>query len=77
MRADDLHESLRAQPFRHFRILLTDGSVYEVRHPEAILVTRSTIHLYQQVETEPGVSHEVLVKLSLLHVIRTEELPPS
>ena len=36
MRAENLDEVIRAQPFRPFSLRLADGSVVEVRHPEWI-----------------------------------------
>jgi hypothetical protein len=42
MSHDDLHDKLHAMPFEHFRLHLTDGSWYDVRHPESVLVGRRT-----------------------------------
>ena len=36
---------LRRQPFEPFRIHLTDGTVYEVHHPDQCIVTFSAIHV--------------------------------
>ena len=35
MRPEDLRNFLRQKPFRPFRVTLTDGRIYEIRHPEA------------------------------------------
>lgn len=43
MRPDDIRGHLRAQPFRALRIDLSDGSSYEVRHPEMMFVTRTEV----------------------------------
>jgi len=43
MRPDDLREHLRRSPFQPLRVYLSDGSSYEVRHPEMMLVTRSEV----------------------------------
>lgn len=43
MRPDDLRELLRQQPFRPFRLYLLESTVYEVRHRDFALVTRSTV----------------------------------
>ena len=43
MRPDDIRAHLRKQPFEPFRVYLSDGSSYEVRHPELMLVTRTEV----------------------------------
>lgn len=40
MQFEDLERRLRTRPFRPFRIHLTDGASYEVRHPEMCLLGR-------------------------------------
>jgi hypothetical protein len=43
MRPDEIKEHLRTQPFRPIRIYVTDGSSYEVHHPELVFVTRMDV----------------------------------
>ena len=43
MRPDAILNHLRREPFRPIRICLSDGSSYEVRHPEMALVTRREV----------------------------------
>lgn len=43
MRPSNITEQLQRRPFKPFRIHLSDGSSYEVRHPEMALVTQATI----------------------------------
>ena len=38
MRADDLLSAIRKRPFDQFRIQISDGTTYDVRHPELIMV---------------------------------------
>jgi len=40
MSPDRILDHLRREPFRPIRVYLSDGSSYEVRHPELALVTR-------------------------------------
>jgi len=72
MRPTDLTELVRKQPFAPFRIHVTDGTRYDVRHPDRIIVLRSRAVL--AVGGENGVP-EQLEHVSLLHVVRIEELP--
>ncbi|UCF33546.1 MAG: hypothetical protein JSV78_14560 [Phycisphaerales bacterium] len=43
MRADEIRSHVRKQPFRPFRLYLTDGASYEVHHPELIYVSRREV----------------------------------
>jgi len=72
MRPTDLTELVRKQPFAPFRIHITDGTTYDVRHPDQIIVLRSRAVL--AVGGDNGVP-EQLEHVSLLHVVRIEELP--
>ena len=45
MRSKDLLEHLRRRPFRRFRLVLTDGRAFEVRHPELAMVGSSTVSI--------------------------------
>jgi hypothetical protein len=45
-------EYVQAEPFRPFRIKMASGESYEIRHPEMILVGRSTVRVYQNGEVE-------------------------
>jgi hypothetical protein len=38
MRPDAIRELLRKQPFRPFRVYVSDGATYDVAHPEAARV---------------------------------------
>jgi len=38
MRRNDLVEALRTSPFRPFRLYLSDGGTFEIRHPEILMV---------------------------------------
>ena len=72
MRPEDIRNFLRAQPFRPFRIMLTDGTAYEVGHPELVNVGRSTMFLGLPAgeEVEPLYDHFRII--DLLHIMQTE-----
>ena len=54
---------------------MTDGHSYEIRHPDAILVSRSqaTVLLQRDPQTDIMDRYE---HLGLIHIGRVEELPP-
>ena len=43
MRPDEIRGHLRREPFRPIRIYISDGSSYDVRHPELMFVSRAKV----------------------------------
>ena len=72
MRPDDILQLLRAQPFQPFRISLSDGREFEVRHPEMAMVGRSTVHV--GIPATGGLEGQIecLVNCALIHITTTE-----
>lgn len=67
MDADDFYDLLQQQPFRRFRVTLTDGRTYEVTHPECAIVGFSIVEIFF-----PNAGNRVMVSLS--HVMQIEYL---
>jgi hypothetical protein len=72
MHPDELLRMVRRQPFVPFRLHVSDGSSYEVRHPEMVLVTRRAAVL--AVPDNPTQPAERVVIVAMVHVSRLEEL---
>ena len=72
MRPEDILQLLRARPFRPFRLSLSDGSSFEVRHPELAIVARSVVVV--GVAGPEGLEGPVerTVNCALVHITRTE-----
>ena len=72
MTVKDFRELLTAQPFQPFRLVMSSGIAYEVRHPEMAFLTRTSIH----VGIDIGEDHiPANFKIcSLLHVTAIEPL---
>ncbi len=45
MRAVDIRAHLRKQPFEPFRVFMSDGATYDVRHPELAAISRTELHI--------------------------------
>lgn len=80
MTPEELRGTLQQQPFEPFRIVLTDGVGYEIRHPDLLWVGKRTA--YVGLTGKSGQTYfERSAKIDLLHVIRTEPIessaPPS
>ena len=69
MRPEEVLAFLRRQPFEPFRIHLTDGTTYEVRHPDQCMVTRSAVHV--AIPSERGYAKGIAA-YALVHINRLE-----
>lgn len=73
MSPDQLRDALKQQPFEPFRLVMTDGVGYEIRHPDLLMVGARAIVV--GLTGQPGQTYfERTVKVDLLHVIRLEPL---
>jgi hypothetical protein len=71
-----LGEYVAAEPFRPFRIKMASGQVYEIRHPEMILVGRTSVRVYSQLESN-NENTEQWHDVSLMLMETVEPLEPS
>jgi hypothetical protein len=67
----DLLLMLRAQPFIPFRIHLDDGTVYEIRHPELVLLSVASALIAFPDPDHPGLNRSWEI-VSLRHMVRLE-----
>jgi hypothetical protein len=74
MRPDDLLELVRARPFEPFRIYISDGAVYEIRHPDMVIVQRSKVTVAVPGPAGPDGPAERTVNCALMHITRTEHV---
>jgi hypothetical protein len=74
MFAKDIYELVYRQPFRPFRITLTDGRTYDVRHPELAMVGRSTVAIGLPANGDEELIYDRLVTVDLLHIMQTEHV---
>jgi len=72
MRPEDLRQFLRQQPFRPFRITLTDGSTYDIRHPELVALGRSSLVIGFAAQDEPEPVYDDYIAVSLLHIMQAQ-----
>lgn len=71
MSTRDFLDLLRRRPFVPFRIITSDGTVYEIKHPELVMAGLSSVIIGYPTENEPhAYSHYDVV--SLRHVVRLE-----
>ena len=74
MRPEDIIKLLRAQPFRPFRVFLSDGSQYDVRHPEMAIVDRSVVTVGVPGPGGLDAPMERTVLVALIHINKAEHV---
>jgi len=72
MTVQTFRDLLAARPFMPFKIVMSSGQAYEVRHPECAWLTKSDLLVGIDVE-EDGIPAEFKI-CSLLHVTTVEPL---
>lgn len=72
MTTQTFRDLLVAQPFKPFRLAMSSGQTFEVRHPEMAFVSKTSIYVGVDVDDD-GVPAEFRI-LSLLHVTAIEPL---
>jgi hypothetical protein len=74
----DILGYLRAEPFRSFRIQMTGGRVFDIRHPEMIRVGRNSLIVFTVVSDDPDVYDRwETVSLMLIESISHLEAQPT
>lgn len=63
---------MTANPFRPFRIHLSDGSHYEVTNHDAAIVEQNTVDI--GVNLDPDGIAERLVRCAILHIVKLEDM---
>ena len=80
MRRDELAEVLRHGSFRPFRLYLSDGGTFDIRHPEMMMLTRRSAIIGIVERQDNGDSGEGYpdiqrtTRVDLVHVTRIKEL---
>ena len=72
MTVQNFRELLTAQPFQPFRLVMSSGKMYDVRHPEMAFLTRTNIFVGIDI-ADDGVPADFKI-CSLLHVTAIEPL---
>ncbi len=72
MDADDLFRALKAQPFKPVRIYVSDGSHYDVKHPDQAILDRRAIYVGMGGRGEGPFQRIAIV--ANIHVTRLEPL---
>jgi hypothetical protein len=74
MRADEIRGHLDADPFVPFRVFLSDGSSYEIQHPDQVLVTTWSVEIGVPEQRPESRIYQRIAHCSLLHIVKVEKL---
>jgi hypothetical protein len=73
MTADEVKVFLHKQPFKPFRIHLSDGRTFDIRHPDFVWVLKTRIEI--GLADDPSTTTPDRAEfVSLLHVVSVEEM---
>ena len=72
--ATDFHSVLRVRPFVPFRVVTSDGTSYEIRHPELVMVAVSSAVIGYPTPGEPMTMARYDI-VSMFHIVRLEPMP--
>ncbi|HEV3255881.1 MAG TPA: hypothetical protein VG013_03285 [Gemmataceae bacterium] len=71
MSLEDLRDIVRKQPFTPFRLFVSDGSAYEVRHPEQVLLGKRSVVIGLALDPTAA-AYDRFAHVDLLHITRLE-----
>ena len=70
----DIWKAVRRRPFVPFRITLTEGSTYEIKHPEFCIVTTTSVFIGLLPTDDPDPLPQRSVEVDVSHVVKLEPL---
>ena len=70
-----LKERMNAQPFKPFRICLSDGKTYDIANHDMAFVKRNAVEI--GIDTDPDGLAECFSECAILHITRIEDLEPA
>ena len=72
MRPAQIRDHLKTQPFRPIRVHISDGSSYDIRHPEMAYVTTTQVMIALKMSTEN--LPDKVIFCDPVHITRIEPL---
>ena len=73
VRPEDVREHIIKQPFQPFRIYMSDGATFDVRHQDMCLIGRSALYVVIPDAKQPWM-YDRLAHCALTHITRIEPL---
>ena len=74
MTQEELQEAVHRRPFLPFRVVLTTGETFDIRHPDLIMVGRASAIL--GITNDPTTTaFDRTFRVDLLHIVGVQDLP--
>ena len=73
MRLTELEELMQKRPFEPFRVRMSDGRSYEIKHPEMAMLTKAFLIIGVQ-KQKRGFVFDHTVLCQLVHIVSIEVL---
>ena len=74
MRADEIRQHLDADPFIPLQVFLSDGSSYQIHHPDQALVTTWSVEIGVPEQRPESRIYQRIAHCSLLQIVKLEKL---
>lgn len=76
MNQDFIRKWTRAQPFRPFRLRLTDGTVYDIHDPDLVAASRNeAVVIAPSSARRDGSAHDEPFFVSYFHILEIQPVP--
>jgi hypothetical protein len=72
--ADDIQSRVRQRPFVPVRIVTSSGQIYDVYHPDLVMVGRRDLMIGRP-STENPAHYDQVSRVAILHVTDLQDLP--
>lgn len=70
----DIRNQVQRRPFLPFRVVTSNGTIYEVRHPDLVMIGLASVVIGYPSAQDPH-SYERMDIVSLRHIVRLEPEP--
>jgi len=70
--AIELKKRMEAQPFKPFRICMTDGKTYDILNHDAMFVKRNCVEIGIDIDSDSLALH--FVECAIIHITRVEDI---
>ena len=70
--AIELKERMKAEPFKPFRICMTDGKTYDITNHDMMFVNRNAVFI--GINMDDNDLAERMVQCAILHITRVEDI---
>jgi len=74
MAPQELAAAVHRRPFVPFKLTLTEGSTYEIRHPELCMVGQRSVILGLVSSNDPDLLFERSLTVDLPHIVKLEPM---